>query len=264
MTPASEWVWRAISLSTFAQFPWRLGVLSVTSMAVVAGSLGREVGSWKLEVGSWKLEVGLVSLAALIILGSYPYLRAEVRDPKPTEGPVSLAALFRYQQSSDDMTGSTAWTRRIPGWSVLAGQVANGGSIDTKVDYAAIPPGDVLGVHSVEMDTVHELVWVYAADDRQSVTFLTPYYPGWTATVYEDKGQAAGDLKARVGRPVATPTLQTTPYEGWIVVPVPKGEHFLEVRFEDTPVRVAGRWISLAALLGVVGTLGARRFLRRA
>jgi hypothetical protein len=263
MTPASEWVWRAISLSTFAQFPWRLGVLSVTSMAVVAGSLGREVGGWKLEVGSWKLEVGIVSLAALIILGSYPYLRAEVRDPKPTEGPVSLAALFRYQQSSDDMTGSTAWTRRIPGWSVLAGQVANGGSIDTKVNYAAIPAGDVLGVHSVEMDTVHELVWVYAADDRQSVTFLTPYYPGWTATVYEDKGQAAGDLKARVGQPVATPILQTTPYEGWIVVPVPKGEHFLEVRFEDTPVRVAGRWISLAALLGVVVTLGARRFWRR-
>ena len=205
----------------------------------------------------------LISLAALIILGSYPYLRAEVRDPKPTEGPVSLAALFRYQQSSDDMTGSTAWTRRIPGWSVLAGQVTAGGSIDTKVNYAAIPAGDVLGVHSVEMDTVHELVWVYAADDRQSVTFLTPYYPGWTATVYEDKGQAAGDLKARVGRPVAAPAMQTTPDEGWIVVPVPKGEHFLKVHFEDTPVRVAGRWISLVALLGVVGTLGARRFLRR-
>ena len=327
MAPASEWVWRAVSLSTFAQFPWRLGALSATGMAIVAGSLGvLEVGDWKLEIGNWKLpapaactgcgtgaprarplacrpgqagyaaraggpgETGapeaqsptsnlqlptsnlqspaihllpLISLAALIILGSYPYLHAEVRDPKPTEGPVGLAALFRYQQSSDDMTGSTAWTRRIPGWSVLAGQVVNGGSIDTKVNYAAIPPGDVLGVHSVEMDTVHELVWVYAADDRQSVTFLTPYYPGWTATVYEDKGQAAGDLKARVGRPVATPAMQTTPYEGWIVVPMPKGEHFLEVRFEDTPVRVAGRWISLASLLGVVGALGARRFLLR-
>jgi hypothetical protein len=271
MTPASEWVWRTVSLSTFAQFPWRLGVLSVTGMAVVAGSLGGVIGNWKLEAqpptSNFQSPIShllpLVSLAALIILGSYPYLRAEVRDPRPTEGPVSLAALFRYQQSSDDMTGSTAWTRRIPGWSVLAGQVVNGGSIDTKVNYAAIPPGDVLGVHSVEMDSVHELVWVYAADDRQSVTFLTPYYPGWTATVYEDKGQAAGDLKARVGRPVGTPALRTTPDEGWIVVPVPKGEHFLEVRFEDTPVRVAGRWISLATLLGLVGTVGARRVLRR-
>jgi hypothetical protein len=145
---------------------------------------------------------------------------------------------------------------------VLARQVVQGGSINTKVNYSAIPAGNVLGVGSVEMDSVHELVWVYAADDQQSVTFLTPYYPGWTATVYEDRGQAAGDLKARVGRPVATPPLRTTEYEGWLVVPVPKGEHFLEVRFEDTPVRVAGKWISLASLLGVVAVVIARRLLR--
>ncbi len=191
-------------------------------------------------------------LAALIILGSYPYLRAEVRDPKPNEGPVSLAALFRYQQSADDMTGSTAWTRRIPGWSVLAEQVVQGGSIDTKVNYTAIPPGEVLGVHSVEMDTVHELVWIYAADDQQGVTFFIPYYPGWTAYIYEDLGEPADDLKTRVGPLVARPAIRTTQFEGWMEVPVPQGEHFLEVRFEDTPVRVVSKWISLVTLLAIV------------
>jgi hypothetical protein len=274
MTPASEWVWRTILLANFAQFPWRLGVLTATGLAVVAGSLGsRESGNrdsegWRLEIGDVPLgrpisnPLSLATLAALIILGSSPYLHAQMRDPKPTEGPVSLAALFRFQQASDEMTGSPLWTRRVPGWSVLARQVVQGGSINTKVNYSAIPAGNVLGVGSVEMDSVHELVWVYAADDQQSVTFLTPYYPGWTATVYEDRGQAAGDLKARVGRPVATPPLRTTEYEGWLVVPVPKGEHFLEVRFEDTPVRVAGKWISLASLLGVVAVVIARRLLR--
>jgi hypothetical protein len=201
-------------------------------------------------------------LAALIILGAYPYLRAEVRDPKPDEGPVSLAALFRYQQSSDEMTGSTAWTRRIPGWSVLAEQVVQGGSIDTKVNYTSIPPGDVLGVHSVEMDTVHELVWVHAADDQQSVTFFIPYYPGWSAYVYEDLGEPADDLKARVGTLVTQPRIQTTEYEGWIVVPVPPGEHFLEVRFEDTAARAIGKWISLASLLTMGVAVVGRRFLR--
>jgi hypothetical protein len=160
------------------------------------------------------------------------------------------------------MTGSTAWTRRIPGWSVLAGQVVQGGSIDTKVNYTAIPPGNVLGVHSVDMDTVHELVWVYAADDRQSVTFFIPYYPGWRAYVYEDLREPADDLKARVGRLVATPVLRTTPDEGWLVVPVPPGEHFLEVRFEDTPVRVVGKWISLASLLGMAVAVVGQRFLQ--
>jgi hypothetical protein len=272
MTPESEWVWRTIPLSSFAQFPWRLGVLTTTGLAVVAGAIlsgdqglgGSGVDGLSPDSPSPdSLTLSLVTLAALIILGSYPYLRAEVRDPKPNEGPVSLTALFRYQQSSDDMTGSTAWTQRIPGWSVLAEQVVQGGGINTKVNYTAIPPGEVLGVHSVEMDTVHELVWVYAADDQQSVTFFIPYYPGWTAYIYEDLREPAGDLKARVGPLVAKPPIRTTEYEGWMVVPVPSGEHFLEVRFEDTPVRVVGKWISFMSLLSMVTVVIGRRLLRR-
>jgi hypothetical protein len=271
MTPASEWLWRTIPLSSFAQFPWRLGLLTTTGLAVVAGTVvagqsdNRATGhkvDHATRANPLPIDLSLVVLIALIVLGSYPYLRAEVRDPKPNEGPVSLAALFRYQQSADDMTGSTAWTRRIPGWSVLAEQVVQGGSIDTKVNYTASPPGNVLGVHSVEMDTVHELVWVYAADDRQSVTFFIPYYPGWTAYIYEDLGQSAGDLKARVGRLVGSPPIQVTEYEGWLVVPVPQGEHFLEVRFEDTPVRVIGKWISFLSLLALVAIFIGRRFVR--
>jgi hypothetical protein len=271
MTPASAWIWRTLPLSSLAQFPWRLGVLTTAGLAVVAGAIvvsqhgneatGQRVGDDRRtnpsSYSSSPINLPLVTLAVLVVLGSYPYLQAEVRDPRPDEGPVSLAALFRYQQSSDEMTGSTAWTRRIPGWSVLAEQVVQGGDIDTRVNYTAIPPGEVLAVHSVEMDTVHELVWVYAADDRQSVTFFIPYYPGWTATIYQDLREPADNLKARVGPPVAEPPISTTRHEGWLVVPVPRGEHFLEVRFEDTPVRVAGRWISLASLLILAGaTIG--------
>jgi hypothetical protein len=281
MTPMSEWVWRTIPLSSFAQFPWRLGVLTTTGLAVVAGAVvdgestsqaasdsTRQGASYRTKMNSLPrpsspFDLSFVALAALIILGSYSYLRAEVRDPKPNEGPVSLAALFRYQQSSDDMTGSTAWTRRIPGWSVLAEQVVQGGDIDTKVNYTAIPPGEVLGVHSVEMDTVHELVWVSAADDQQSVTFFIPYYPGWRAYLYQDLREPADDLKARVGSLVTSPAIHTTQYEGWIVVPVPAGEYFLELRFEDTPVRVIGKWISLASLLMVAGVVIGQRFLKR-
>ncbi len=277
MTPASEWIWRTIPLSSLAQFPWRLGVLTTTGLGVVAGTVmagqqdsrvashrgGGSAKSHSSPYDALRSNLSCIILAALVILGAYPYLRAEVREPKPDEGPVSLAALFRYQQSSDEMTGSTAWTRRIPGWSVLAEQVVQGGSIDTKVNYTSIPAGDVLGVHSVEMDTVHELVWVYAANDQQSVTFFIPYYPGWRAYVYQDLHEPVGDLKARVGTLVAQPRIQTTEYEGWIVVPVPPGEHFLEVRFEDTPVRVIGKWISLASLLAMGVAVVGRQLHRR-
>jgi hypothetical protein len=276
MIPASKWLWQTIPISTFAQFPWRLGLLTSMSFAIISGAIvagDRNSGATGhpiaesaqedlLSFSGTYVNLSLISLVILVILGSYPYLHAEVRDPMPNEGPVSLAALFRYQQSADDMTGSTAWTRRIPGWSVLAEQVAQGGSIDTRVNYTAIPPGDVLGVHSVEISTVHELVWVYAADDRQSVTFFIPYYPGWTAYIYEDLGPPIEPLQARVGRLVDKPSIRTTQYEGWMVVPVPQGEHFLEIRFEDTPVRIVGKWISLATLIALVASMLARRLLR--
>ena len=281
MTPASRWLWQIIPLLEALQFPWRMGMLTATGLAIVAGVLVadpdheaaalqpdhppdgtvRHMSSSVHQLRSFDLSLAILS--ALIILGSYPYLRAQVREPQPDEGPVSLSALFRYQQSSDEMTGTTAWAQRIPGWSVLAEQVVQGGTIDTRVSYTAIPSDQTLGVHSVEMDSVHELVWVYAADERQNVTFMIPYYPGWTAYLYEDQGEPGDDLKARVGALVATPALRTTTHEGWIVVPVPAGEHFLELRFEDTPVRVAGKIISMASLLAILAAILYRHLAHR-
>jgi hypothetical protein len=43
--------------------------------------------------------------------------------------------------------------------------------------------------------------------------------------------------------------------EGWMVVPIPPGSHFLELRFENTPVRTAGQWLTAASLAVVVGML---------
>jgi hypothetical protein len=256
MTPASEVLWRWVPLLSAVQFPWRWGMVTSVGLALLAGTVLASRGSTAdaSDVPRTPTHAGIwpIILAALVIIGAYPYLRAEIRDPLPHEGPVSLAALFRYQQASDEMTGTTAWARRIPGWSPLAEQVVLGHPIATKVNYAVIPDDGKLGVHSVESNTIHELVWVYAADEAQAVTFFTAYYPGWTAVVYADLGPSAGDLKARVGPEVARPMLRTTPDEGWIVVPVPAGEHFLELRFVDTPVRLVGEGISAASVFVLV------------
>ncbi|RMF01741.1 MAG: hypothetical protein D6768_09940 [Chloroflexi bacterium] len=283
-TPASYGVWAVLPLSTFAQFPWRLLVviapfLAVTAGAVMAGeppvneqlAVSNEQAMTSEQISSAPLPPGarslfpvpysLIILCALILLSSYPYIRAEVRPPKPTEGPVSQAALFRFQQSSDEMTGQTAWVRRIPTWSTLAEQVIRGGQIDTKVNYTALPADQSVGVYSMEMDSVHELLWVGTEKEGQVVTFFVPYYPGWTATIYQDLGPHDGNLDrekgpvTRIGPPVSRPQIRTTPVEGWMQVPIPTGSHFLELRFEDTPVRVAGRWITFVSLLLAMGLL---------
>jgi len=249
--PVSSLVWTYLPLSSFAQFPWRLLVVIAPLIAVLAGAvmLGLESASTKT------VPLSVVILSGLILLSSYPYVRAVVRDPKPTEGPVSQAALFRFQQSSDEMTGQTAWVQRIPAWSTLAAQVEAGGEITTKVNYAALPADQSVGVYSMEMDSVHELLWVGTEKEGQAVTFFVPYYPGWTAYIYEDLGPHDGNLDkdkgpvTRIGPVVDQPQIRVTSPEGWMVVPIPPGSHFLELRFEDTPVRVAGRWITLLSLV---------------
>jgi hypothetical protein len=262
MLPVSTPLWDNVGLVRLAQFPWRLLALSAVSLAFLCGSLVATTPPTRSLPHSFLPTVALVSL---LILSSYPYLTAQVRDPAPTEGPVSLAALMRFQHSSDEMTGSTAWVRRIPRWSNLADDALAGLPIKTKVNYGAIPPGDVLAVHSVEMDSVHELLWVHAADDAQSVTFYTPYYPGWNAYVFEDLGQQAGDLRQRVGQLLARPAIKTTDPEGWMVVPIPRGDHFLLLRFEDTPVRVVGKVVTLlsAGVALVIGLLNVYSFSSR-
>lgn len=255
-TPLSAWVWRLIPLSSFAQFPWRLLVIIAPSIAVVAAA---GVSS-KFNLQRSKLGM-ILPVVLLILLASFPYVRAQVRDPKPTEGPVSLASLFRFQQSADELTGSTAWVKEIPRWSPLADLAIAGKPITTRVVQTEVwnETGNtpLMGVHSFEMDSVHEFVWVYAADDNQAVTFYIPYFPGWTATLYEDTNPENTDPNAfpygRIGRVVSQPTISTTNPEGWMVVPVPQGSYFLELRFNDTPIRVVGKWLSLASLLVLAG-----------
>jgi hypothetical protein len=276
--PLSTLVWELLPLAQLVQFPWRLLVVVAPYISIVAGAimadknpdhqnlppLGLSVSSRSTR-GLGMKPLPLIILASLILLSSYPYLRAEVRDPKPTEGPVSQAALFRFQQSADEMTGQSAWVRRIPNWSTLAEQVERGGQITTKVNYTALPADNSVGVYSMEMDSQHELLWVGTEKEGQSVTFFIPYYPGWQAYIYEDLGPHNGNLDkevgpvTRIGPVVGRPQISTTYLEGWMVVPLPPGSHFLEIRFEDTPVRIIGRWISALSILLFLGLLIAAR-----
>lgn len=257
--PISAWLWSIIPLATFAQFPWRLLVIIAPAMAILSGTI-----AVRLPTSDTRQEiVTIFPLTLLIMLGSFPYLHADLRDPYPTEGPVDLAGLFRFQQSADELTGSTLWVKEIPTWSPLADVVINGGEIETRVvtneiwDKAGTSP--LLGVNAWgDRSSIHELVWVYTADAQQFVTFYIPYFPGWTATVYEDTApdKAALYPYGRIGSVVAQPEIQTTEAEGWIKVPMPAGTHFLRIQFEDTPIRVLGQWLSALSLLCALLGLG--------
>ena len=255
MLPASSWAWQHIGLVRYAQFPWRWLMLAALPLAVLAGSAAR--------AETRRLDLTTLLLAALLVLGSYPYLRAEMIEPTPQQGPVSYAALMRFQQSSNEMTGAPKWvdlTQR-PLWSdmaelyvqadnpplspdateaeINAALARQAAAVTSKVDYRLMPQNETLAVWSKELGAAHERLWVHVGQPGQKIVFNIAWFPGWRAyRLQGDDGPIASEIAVeREDGPLAR-----------VVTPVEPGEYTILLRFEDTPVRTLGKVISAVAL----------------
>ncbi len=254
LLPVAAATWELLSPVRFAQFPWRYLHFTVLSTALLAGS----VLSSKISTPNSQSSAlySLLILVTLVILGSYPYLQAEISEP--AEGPVSLAGLMRFQQSADEMTGSTAWVKEIPKWSPMADNYIAGLPVESKLDQSTVPEGAQAAAR--EWSTTHEFVQYKAPirDEKHFIrlTFNIFYYPGWRAYLVQKHDWGLGIVGEVEIKPEDGPL-------GRITVEVPGNRRYLLLRFEDTPVRVAGKTVS-ALSLGMVllvwgGTLGWRR-----
>lgn len=274
MLPLSRWAWQHVGFVSFAQFPWRWLMMAALPLAVLAGGSallsGRES---EVKEEAQPLNLTTVLLALLLLLSSYPYLRAEVILPTPQQGPVSLAALMRFQQSSDEMTGAPKWVdlSQRPMWSdmaelyvqadnpplrpdatkeeikeAIARQIA---AVTSKVDYRQVPQTETLAVWSLALGAAYEKLWVVAADDQQRLVFNIAWFPGWRAyRLAGEDGPIVEELPVeREEGPLAR-----------VVVRPRAGTHVVLLRFEDTPIRVTAKRVTLVgvALLAAVLVVG--------
>ncbi|MEJ5200070.1 MAG: hypothetical protein WHX53_14210, partial [Anaerolineae bacterium] len=242
----AEWAWRYVPGVRYAQFPWRYLMLAIIPLSVLPGTLVAN-GEWrkaKMRDAFWPALV----LAGLLLLSSAPYYKVEMREPTKEQGPVSMAALMRFQRTSNEMTGVTAWVdeQHIPNWSPMADEWVAGRTIVTRADYSRIPQNETLAVNAEGMGSQHDLIWYYAEAPNQSITFNLFWYPGWNAYLLDGKN----------GRPIKR--LEVRREDGplaRVVVPVEPGQGFILLRFEDTPLRAAAKAVSAATLVVVIGLL---------
>jgi 6-pyruvoyl-tetrahydropterin synthase related domain len=254
MLAASAPLWKALPLARLVQFPWRLLAVTTVSMAFLCG-----VTAWGLwsersparatPTGGTGTAVAL-ALAALLILGSLPYMQA-----KMSERPVSMVGLMQFQQSSDEMTGSTAWVTDIPRWSPMADLYVAGEPLTSKINYTYLYRQAQTGkitAETLELHTNRELI-AYSATDSALITFNTFYYPGWRAYLVD----------AGTGRSIQELSIATRGSLGLITVRVPAGEGRVLLRFEDTPIRKLSTAITFATLTLVLALVAGRFVVRR-
>jgi hypothetical protein len=251
MLPVSALAWRYIPIVGFAQFPWRYLMLAILPLSILPGALV----AWP----ALPRRAGLLpafALAALLLLSSAPYLRVEIIEPTPEQGPVSMSALMRFQRTSDEMTGVTAWVdpAQRPIWSDMAELWVQGKEVTTRVDYGTVPQNETLAINSEDVGTAHEQIFYYAEGPGQTVTFNRFWYPGWNAYLLEGKD----------GRPVEKLTAQREDGPlARVMVSVPEGQGYILLRFEDTPLRSIARWITVATLVVTIGLVVAGTIWRR-
>lgn len=256
--PASALLWRYVPVVGFAQFPWRYLMLAILPLSILPAALCPGVETFAThdepQSSSSHGVLPAIILSILLLVSSAPYIKVEIRDPTPEQGPVSMSALMRFQRTSDEMTGVTAWVdpARRPVWSDMAELWVQGKPVITRVDYGQVPQNDTLAINSEEVGTEHEQIFYHARDAGQSITFNRFWYPGWTAWLLDGKN----------GKPVRKLDLQRENGPlARIVVPIPQGDGYILLRFEDTPLRRVSKMITLA-LLGLLAVLVAAAGLR--
>lgn len=238
VTSCSRLVWEALLPLTYLQFPWRLLGPAALATGVLAGA-----GTTLLPTTRWRepalgAGVALILILALPITFLHPWA-ADFGDTSPA-GIVSfeLEGKVLGTTSTGDFLPRTVETVLRPEQSLIDSY--RGPGLVDKVNRATLPAGTTVEV--LEHGPTHDR-FVVAGQQEFVFRLYTLLFPGWHAYV---DGQ---EVPIEPGRP-----------EGFITFWVPAGRHEVLVRFEDTPPRVAGWWISAvgAVALGMVLVLHRR------
>lgn len=230
MLPLSAPVWERAPLLPYFQFPWRLLALAAPVLAVLcgvaAGTLVRQVGG---RTARWLPAI----LAGLIILAGLPLLQAPPWSGEAWDTSVAgvLAEEMRGRwlgtTSTADFVPATVDVIPRPTDQVVEAMRAN--EPPDRANRATLPAGTT--VRSEQLRPLHTRYFVSSAAPFPLRLFQFAF-PGWEARV---DGQP---VATEVGRP-----------EGFLVVPVPAGEHVVDVELVATPSQRIGWLTSGLALL---------------
>ena len=246
-TGASDLFWRHVPLLPFVQFPWRFLLLATFAGAAIVAYVPRLIAAKKGFERSAPIVAAVI--VVLAFTGSIHYVRARyiVHDATTNKAvfaksPAEAKALLEDPNLRMPEDLLTLRNIRIMGVTTTA-----------KNDYLPVTAGENTSgkyygqvVQPYQGSVTLLEISPPGAPIRFSYEAATPvtvqvepfYFPGWRAM-----------LDKNVRLPVR-PRSDT----GWTLVDLPATGGVVTVRFGDTPVRTAGKVISLATLL-VLGIL---------
>ncbi len=232
MLPLSTSIWETVPFLPYFQFPWRMLGAAAAMLAILAGAgvsslcnllwpplLAEQVDQdrARIQPGGKRAWLAAFFVAFPIILG----LPLSQPRPWPDFGEVNILRMSLIENTGRWL-GTTSTADYVPATvemipsrkgSVVA-PIADGLPPD-RVNRAMLPEGA-----TVETEVLRPLLTRYTVNTPRATRlrlFLFDF-PGWRARV------DGVEVETELGRP-----------EGFLVIPLPAGEHIVEVEFGSTP-----------------------------
>jgi hypothetical protein len=237
--PGSRTLWETIPLLELAEFPWRMLGPAVMAAAFLSGGTFYLL-SKQLRNLNPRLPIKTISRlnAIVLLIGILSFVIFNLYYLVPAQfirwGTPSIEDAFAYEvQSGAIGTTSTGeflprWAERFPAPEALQPDY-EAGRRPQKVDPASLPPAASAKMlaHRAQSDRIE-----IETPEAFGATIRTLYWPGWEARLD--------------GRPLP---IAVTALTGLIRVDIPPGQHQLELRLADTPLRNIANIISMLSLV---------------
>jgi hypothetical protein len=230
MFPISAILWEQIPYMAFIQFPWRFLGPAAAALAIVSGAgFGALLSRSADRARNYLLAGGL----GLILLSSLPLIQVT---PWPSDfGPttplrileVELSGRWLGTTATADFLPSSVEVDPRPEPSVKEAYYA-GSEID-HVNRSTLPAGATV---SSETITPTNQRFQTNSDEPFLLRLYIFDFPGWEARI------DGKEVPIEIGRP-----------EGFIVIPIPEGDHTVDLAFKSTSSRTISGIISLVSLL---------------
>lgn len=264
MTALSETAWELVPMMPFLQFPWRLLGPAAVLLAILAGigvdALARcasiapqwgggdaisderslsaflRSGVFK-SFGRWFPALALLVLSLQALPLTMPPPWDEAAWDTSARGVMAIERQGRWlgTTSTADFVPRTVEIMPRP-QEVMLEQFLAGNPLD-RVNRATLP--DDASVEAMALTPLHTR-YITTSDVPFLLRLFQFDFPGWQARI---DGRV---VQAERGRP-----------EGFLIIPVPEGNHVVEMQFVETPARRGAWLVSAVALLGTAMLAGA-------
>ncbi len=223
ITPLSRPVWDTVPLLAYSQFPWRFLSVQALFTSLALGYLAIVVA----RPARVAVPLGLLFVASMLVTLHPDYV--SVRSDEITPQRLQLYEAFTGN------IGTTIRAEYLPRTMIPRPYTGPMLIVPSTVPLVPIVSrGEATG-SQVERHAISQRWQVNVTSDAATLSFPLIYWPGWQAFVD--------------GQPIET---RAAPDLGYIQIDVPRGEHRVEFKLDNTPIRTAGELISLVALI-IVG-----------